>query len=323
MYQASPSFAEPDTVKPEGKAHPLGQIAVIANKASGTNAKDSAAIDRALDVFGRDQATLYYWNPKRSIDAVLDTALAEGATTVVAAGGDGTAMAVAGAALGRDCAFGALPLGTFNYFARGLGLPETPDDAAEALLDAAPHDIRVGTVNGRVFLNNACLGIYPAVLKQRETVYKRWGRHRLMAHWSVIQTFLRFQRPMRLTLYADGQTVERRTPLLFVSRSAFQLERFGLQGGDVISDDGFAVLVGRGETRLDLFRTAFRLITHTAEAGRDYDFLPVRQLDVHTERQIALVAYDGEKARQPAPFRFRMSRATLTVLLPRSDEAAA
>ncbi|MFW2543479.1 diacylglycerol/lipid kinase family protein [Primorskyibacter sp. 2E107] len=314
MYQ-SPSSV-PDAVTEAPAPQGLGQIAVIANTASGTNAMDSAAIDRAIDILGRDQARLYYWSPKDSPETVVRKALLDGAQTIVAAGGDGTAMAIAGAALGQACTFGALPLGTFNYFARGLGLPEEPDAAARAMLDCTPHDIRVGTVNGRVFLNNASLGIYPSVLKRRETVYRRWGRHRIMAHWSVIQTFLRFQRPMRLTLYADGQTIERRTPLLFVSRSAFQLERFGLKGGDVISHDGFAVLIGRGDTRLDLFRTAFRLVSQTAEPGRDYEFLPVRSLDVHTERPRGLIAYDGEKARQVAPFRFRMSTQRLTVLLP-------
>lgn len=295
---------------------PGNRIAVIANRKSGTNARDADAIDRALKVFGGDRARLYRWAPHQDIGELVARARADGAGTVIAAGGDGTATAVAGAALKHGCTFGALPLGTFNYFARGLGLPEDPAEAARALLAARPHAIRVGTVNGRLFLNNASLGIYPTILRQRETIYARYGRYRMMAHWSVARTFLQFQRPMHLTLEAEGRRITRRTPLLFVSRSAYQLDRFGLAGAAAISDDAFAVLIGRGETRADLFRTAARLVTQTAVEGRDYDFLPARELIVRTLRKRTLVAYDGEKTHAPAPFRFRMSEVPLTVLLP-------
>ncbi|MHC9234184.1 diacylglycerol/lipid kinase family protein [Pseudooceanicola sp. 502str34] len=301
-----------------------GPFAVIANAKSGTNARDQQAIDRVMavleDAAGTGEARLYRWSPDQDMGALVDSVIADGARTVIAAGGDGTAMAVAGQMVGREAAFAVLPLGTFNYFTRGLGLPEEPDEAARVLLDARPHAIRVGQVNGRVFLNNASLGIYPAVLKERETVYKRWGRRRIMAHWSVARTFWQFQHPMHLTIEADGETFTRRTPLLFVSRSAYQLERFGLEGDSAISDDKFAVLIGRGESRADLFRIAFRLVTRTAQRGRDYDFLAAGKLLVHTKRDRTLVAFDGEKSRDPSPFDFCMCDAPLTILLPETAE---
>src|SRR5687767_2058092 len=45
------------------------------------------------------------------------------ASTVVAAGGDGTVNAVASALFGTDKRLGILPVGTFNYFAKNLGIP--------------------------------------------------------------------------------------------------------------------------------------------------------------------------------------------------------
>lgn len=304
----------------------LGQIAVIANRKSGTNARDNAAIERALEAFGTERSRRYEWrpgdDPVSSMKALVDEAIRNGATTIVSAGGDGTAMAVAQAVLDTDATFAALPLGTFNYFARGLGLPDDAGEAATALRSAQRHRIRVGTVNGQVFLNNASLGIYPAILKQRETVYKRYGRHRLMAHWSVAKTFLRFQRPMRLTIDADGDVQSRRTPLLFVCRSAFQLERFGLTGAEAISEDRFAVLVGKGDTRLDLFRTALRMVTRTAVEGRDYDFIGARRMTVETKKKRTLMAYDGEKTLAKAPFDFAMSDRMLNILIPETDGGA-
>ncbi|KAA2311530.1 hypothetical protein DL237_05075 [Pseudooceanicola sediminis] len=297
-----------------------GPITIIANRKSGTNARDADAIDRTQAVFGAQSTDLRYWDPEQDLDALVQDAIDDGARLIVAAGGDGTAMAIASAMLGTNCALAVLPLGTFNYFARGLNLPEDPEAAAEAIMNGYTRDISVGMVNDRVFLNNASLGIYPAILKERETVYARWGRRRLMAHWSVVKTFLQFQRPMHLTITADGETCERRTPLLFVARSAFQLERFGLTGGDAIHHDQFALLVGRGTTRSELFTLAWRLITRTMQEGRDYELICARDVTVKTAKRRALVAFDGEKTRDYSPFEFKMSDDTLKIVLP-TDKA--
>ncbi|MBT9384194.1 NAD(+)/NADH kinase [Pseudooceanicola sp. CBS1P-1] len=310
--------ARPDATEASAPSRPpvvLTPVAILANRKSGTNARDAEAIDRAMAVFG-DDARLHHWDTEQDLGALADKAIAGGARTIIAAGGDGTAMAVAQAVLGKDVAFGVLPLGTFNYFARGLGLPEEASEAARALLAGTPHEIRIGTVDGQVFLNNASLGIYPRILKEREDVYARWGRRRLMAHWSVIRTFWRFQRPMRMRLTADGAVQDVRTPLLFVARSAYQLEIFGLEGAEAIHDDAFAVLVGRGETRAELFRLAWRLITRRMQPGRDYDLLAAKHLVVETAKPRMLVAFDGEKRPDRSPFTFHMEDRPLRLLLP-------
>jgi len=292
-----------------------GSICVIANKASGTNARDAEAIDRALEVFG-EAAVLRHWSPQEDLAAIVRRAVDAGASTVVAAGGDGTAMAVAQALLGSPAALAVLPLGTFNYFARGLGLPQDPEEAARAILEGQRHRVQVGMVGNQVFLNNASLGVYPAILKERETVYARWGRRRLIAHWSVFKTFLRFQRPMKMRLTADGEAREVRTPLLFVARSAYQLDLFGLSGKSAIEQDRFAVLIGRATSRGKLFKIAWRLFTRQMQEGRDYDLMSARHLKVETARPRTLVAFDGEKSREKSPFTFSMADAPLTIVLP-------
>ncbi|KEO52736.1 diacylglycerol/lipid kinase family protein [Thioclava pacifica] len=290
-------------------------VALIANPESGGNAKDEASIVRAMEALG-EGATLYRWSPEADIVATVHKALDDGAEMIVAAGGDGTAMAVAGALLGRDVPMAVLPLGTFNFFARGLRLSEDPVEAARAIREGEAHPIRVGRVNGQVFLNNASLGIYPEILEAREDIYARWGRRRIVAHWSVVKTFLRFQRPMRLRLTADGKTSQHRTPLIFVARSAYQLDFFGLDGAKVIGEDAFAVLVAKGRTRSDLFRLAWRLVRRRAREGRDYDLVRAHDLELDTGRTRALLAFDGEKRREASPFHFAMSDAPLWIVKP-------
>ncbi len=95
---------------------------------------------------------------------VVAEAIANGATRIIAGGGDGTINGVANALVGKgktkpEVAMGICPLGTANDFARGCGLPA--DDLAECLRIACerePRAIDVGMLNGRAFVNVASLG---------------------------------------------------------------------------------------------------------------------------------------------------------------------
>lgn len=317
-------MTSPEPVNPPKTALRHHAVAIIANPSSGTNANDEEAISRALDGLG-EGARLYRWSPGADITDTVKQALDDGAELVVAAGGDGTAMAVAGALVGQEVPMAVLPLGTFNFFARGLQLSEDPKQAAIEIREGEAHAIRVGMVNGQVFLNNASLGIYPAILKAREDIYARWGRRRIVAHWSVVRTFFRFQRPMHLRLRTDGLDMARRTPLVFVARSAYQLDTFGLDGTEVISEDGFAVLIAKGESRRDLFRLAWRLVRKQAQRGRDYDLLAAREIEISTAQRRTLLAFDGEKRRLEGPFAFSMTSEPLWIVAPAAagKEAAA
>lgn len=313
---AAEPAARPEPLPDTAATAPPRRVAIIANPKSGRNTRDGAVVEAALAAFGPG-AELRRITAPDDIAATVEAACRDGAEVIVAAGGDGTAVAVADAMLGRPQAMAVLPLGTFNYFARGLGFDEDPVEAARQIAAGEPHAISVGLVNGQVFLNNASLGIYPLVLRAREAVYSRWGRWRLVAHWSVIRTFLRFRKPMKVTLRFNGHAETRRTALVFVARSAYQLDRYGLKGAEAISADHFAVLVARAETRRALWRLAFRLIMGRSEAGRDYEFFSARDLTIDVHRRSApLLAFDGEKRRMTGPFRLTMSEVPLRIILP-------
>ncbi|WP_151717863.1 diacylglycerol/lipid kinase family protein [Gemmobacter serpentinus] len=290
-------------------------ICVVANPGSGRNSRDAEAIKRAMAAFG-PEVTLRRWRKGEDLDAFVQKAVADGFSTIVAAGGDGTVMGVAHALMGTGANLAVLPLGTFNYFARGLGLPQEPEAAAQAILAGHPNTISVGTVNGQVFLNNASIGIYPTILQAREDIYARLGRSRLMAHWSVLRTLVRFQRPRRMEITADGAQLVLKTPLVFVARSAYQLQRFGLEGTQAISDDKFVLFIARGGTRLHLLKLALRLALRRVQVGRDVELLTAHEIDIATAKRRPRVAFDGEKRRMLAPLSFRIAADALSIILP-------
>jgi diacylglycerol kinase family enzyme len=311
------------------------RICVICNEASGRNSREAHAVHAAMRVLG-PRATLRRAKGP-DIDDAARLALRQGFGTVVAAGGDGTIMTVAGvlaeagpgagpgagsgAGSGAGARFGVLPLGTFNYFARGLGIPPEPEAAARVLLAGHTRKASLGEVNGRLFLNNVSVGIYPAILRAREDVYRRWGRRQLAAHWSVAKTFVRFQRPLHLTLTANGRTWRAKTPLLFAARSAFQLGSFSLAGADCVERGAFAVFVAPHSTRAGLFLSALRLARGRMRPGRDFDLTCTEEMLVASRSRHLTVACDGEKFRMRTPLRLTMRHDVLDVLAPPESAA--
>lgn len=289
-------------------------ICVLANPRSGTSLRNPGAVDRAMQVFGA-RAELRPFSGDPADEAAR--AVSEGFRIVVAAGGDGSVAGVAHALAGTQAALAVLPMGTFNYFARGLQMPEDPESAAHAILGGRPHDINVGTLNGRVFLNNVAIGLYPAILEEREATYARFGRYRLLAHLASLRTILRFQTPHRMDIYQDETRHQIRTPMLFVARSAYQLDQFGLKGGEAISDDRFVVFLAHQQTRLGFLRLAWRLIRKRVDHGRDVIVSTPRRLAVAVRgrRQIS-VALDGEKLKMRLPLRIQLNDHVLRVILP-------
>ena len=96
-----------------------------------------------------------------------------GAAEVVVAGGDGTVGLVLRALAGTSCRVGLLPLGTYNNFARSLGIPEELDDAIEVVRTGRPRPVTLGRVAGRPFLEAAAVGMFGELIVLGEAAKDR------------------------------------------------------------------------------------------------------------------------------------------------------
>ncbi len=246
-------------------------------------------------------------------------AVADGFPIVVAAGGDGTIRAVAAAVAGSSAHLGVLPLGTFNYFARSIGLPDDLGAAVRVLIDGAPTPWDIGYVNGHAFLNNASLGLYPTILQNRENIYNRWGRSRIAAHGSVLLTLAGFRAPLALKVTVDGAVRRVRTPLVFIAKNPAQLEEIGVDGAEGIREGRFALFIAPDCSRWQLLRYAIRLALRTMAPGRDFELVHGRDILVETARSRMTVACDGEREKMASPFRFELRRDALNVILPAAN----
>ena len=118
-------------------------------------------------------ARVSYAEMGANVQTLARSAIAEGATVVVAGGGDGTVNAIASVVVGTDVVLGVLPLGTRNHFAKNLGLPVEIDGALRSLAAGKTTSVDVGAVNDRIFVNNSGLGLYPDVVHSRERRHKQ------------------------------------------------------------------------------------------------------------------------------------------------------
>lgn len=113
-----------------------------------------------------------------------------GCQMVVAAGGDGTVNEVLNGLVGTKAVLGVLPLGTTNVWAREVGIPLNPSQAAALLLDGEPHPIDVGVAGERHFLLMAGVGFDGEVMRTVEPEAKR--RMGILAYlvvgaWAVLR----------------------------------------------------------------------------------------------------------------------------------------
>jgi len=154
----------------------MPSLPVLINPRSGGGFGDQDA--KRLDELFRSAGAEPSIRLARSHEELVDAAkqlVGERAPLLVAGGGDGTMNAVASVLAGSDTALGVLPLGTLNHFARDLRLPLALDAAVETVVQGRRKSIDVGEVNHRVFVNNSSLGLYPAMVHQREKLRRRLG----------------------------------------------------------------------------------------------------------------------------------------------------
>jgi YegS/Rv2252/BmrU family lipid kinase len=243
----------------------------------------------------------------------------QGYSTIVAAGGDGTICAVASALRNTDCTMGIIPLGTFNYFARSLEIPADIEVAIDIITDGATRSERVATINDAVFLNNASLGAYPAILRNREDIYRRWGRSRAAAYWSVLVTLVTLRRPLRLKITIGDKNHTVRTPLAFVVNNAFQLEEIGLTGTDHIENGDLALYLAPDDGRWGMLRHAIALALGRAEQHENFEVLAGSDIQIEMGKSSRHVARDGERERMTGPLKIKVLQDALTLLVPSSQ----
>ena len=291
-------------------------IPLVLNSRSGGAGDD--LLERLAGLYRAAGAELIPHLPKSGgeIARLAKEAARERPPLVVAAGGDGTVNAVASALVGSGIALGVVPTGTLNHFARDLAIPLDAPAAVLATLEGEPREIDVGEVNGRIFLNNSSIGLYPAMVHERTKQQRRLGRSKWHAMLWAAHTVLRSHPFMQLTLALDGKTYRRRTPFVFIGNNVYEMQGFDIGRRQRLDAGVLSVYVTHRGGRFGLLALAGRALLGRLEQSRDFEAGTAAELRIESRHTRLLVATDGEVAAMDLPLTYRVRPRALRVIAP-------
>jgi diacylglycerol kinase family enzyme len=297
---------------------------VIFNPNAGTALASGVTTDQLRDLFAQAGLSVDVDDDETSpIPDRTARALVGPADVVVAAGGDGTVLAVAEGLMGSDKTLALLPLGTLNGLVRDLQLPLDLKGAIEALSGLEPCAIDVAEVNGRPFLHNVIIGLVPSIAVGREFVRGKGWTDKLKFMGFMIRRFARARR-MALVLQADDTPARiERVQTLVVANNSYE-QRFGKIMSRRRLDRGSLTAYLIRSFRLgDAIRLAVEMFWGAWRDDEVIEFEKVQRLIVHSKRRTVLATMDGEVLTMDLPLEFRVRPKSLQVLAPAAPGQAA
>jgi diacylglycerol kinase family enzyme len=150
----------------EAQAAPPVHPVVIINPRSGGGKAERFELVREAHARGIEPVL---FEPGDDLRKIATDAVAAGADAIGVAGGDGSQAIVAAIAAAKDIPYVCVPAGTRNHFANDLGVDRgAVAGALDAFANGTERRIDLARVNGRVFVNNASLGVYAHAVQSED-----------------------------------------------------------------------------------------------------------------------------------------------------------
>ena len=295
----------------------LGNITCILNGASVHAEAARALIARISSELGT-QPRVIVTRSGDELVSLAKSAVSEKNARVAAGGGDGTVNAVAGVVAGTDTALGVLPMGTLNHFAKDAGIPLDLEESVRNFFTGQIARVDVGEVNGRVFVNNSGIGVYPHLVREREA-QQRHGHPKPVAFVIAVGAVLRRYSRLRVKLHmSEADALARLTPFLFVGNNKYEVA--GLEVGRRMSltSGRLWVCTAPRAGRRNLIGMAWRTLTGRV-SDHELNAIEVEEIWVEAATPRINVSTDGEVSLMATPLHYRIRPGALRVVLPASD----
>jgi diacylglycerol kinase family enzyme len=295
-------------------------IVVLNRKAGGETANGFETELRQLFRANGVDPVILHAGEGVDLDGLLAENHAARIATVVAAGGDGTVNAVAAALVGTEKTLGVLPLGTLNHFAKDLGIPLELEGAVHAVVHGRVSEVDIGQVNGRVFVNNSGLGIFPQVVAEREAEQERHGTGKWPAFARAALGAFRRYPFLKLRVHVEGEERLLKTAFVFVGNNEYEVTGLNIGGRACLNSGKLGFYVANRTSRFGLLRLAFRAMVGRLDQARDFEAFCIDEARIESGKRTLLVTTDGEVTRMEPPLHYRIRPAALRVLVPTENE---
>ena len=241
-----------------------------------------------------------------------------GIKTLCAAGGDGTQNAVAGMIRGTSIRLGVIPVGTLNHFAKDIGIPIDIAESVKTIVLGRVQSFDVAEVNGKVFLNNSSIGLYPNIVTFREkhegSIGKWpaavWASLRGLAHWPTY----------RIRIEIDGQIQHQRTPMVIVGNNSYGVDQPGLTNRTGLTDGRLSVYLFKTTSRAKVVQIVLKTLVGKGDEECDFGEHLACEVIISSRHRRLKVSRDGEVDRLSSPLKYIIRPRHLMVIVP-SDKA--
>ena len=252
---------------------------------------------------------------------VARRAVDSGAELLIAFGGDGLVNEVVNGMAGSDATLAIIPGGTMNVFARNLGIPTNPTEAADHILriagDADPRRMSLGLANDRYFTFACGCGFdaeAAARVEDHRSAKRRYGEPYFYA--AALATFAASYALKKPFLTCDGEFGTEEVVLavgLVGNAYAYLAGRPLRLAPNGPPDGGLGLFMVRRLSFVHLPRYAFGALTGRFGPGA----VSLADLDEFTVSGDEPVAYhvDGETLEPASKVHVRPAPHTLSVLV--------
>jgi diacylglycerol kinase family enzyme len=289
-------------------AHPV----LIINPRSGGGKADRFRLADECSARGIEPVLL---RPGDDLLQLAKDAIARGADVIGMAGGDGSQALVASVAAAHQIPHVVVPSGTRNHFALDLGLDRNDVvGALDAFGEAIERRIDLAEVNGRVFVNNASLGLYAKIVQVPE-----YRAAKLKTAADVLPDLLGPDaKPFDLRFTGPDGTRYDTAHMILVSNNQYQLDHLGGRGTRESLDDG---ILGVVAARIGGPTEARRFVTLEA-VGQVRKFpgwleWETPRFEVSSDSPVE-IGIDGETMVMTPPLVFSVRPGALRVRIPRT-----
>jgi diacylglycerol kinase family enzyme len=286
-----------------------GRIPAFINPAAG-------GVDAARAAFSGGHAFDVREIPPQELAGAIRHAVAEGATRIVIAGGDGTVATAASALLHTGSELAILPAGTLNHFATDLGIPKEAEKALVLATNGSAHPTDAALVNQRLFLNTSSVGAYVHFVKVREYLEPRFG-YRIASAIAALRALIQI-RQFTVELEVDGKRRFYRTPIVFIGVGERELKLPMLGRRIPHGKRGLHVMVVRGRSAARVLAIALNAAARgvtTMSRTLELDTFLVDRCTI-TIRRRSSIAVDGELLSLGAPLEYHLERDAINVVSP-------
>jgi YegS/Rv2252/BmrU family lipid kinase len=242
--------------------------------------------------------------------------IAHGRGLFVAAGGDGTINSVIQALVNTDAVLGVIPVGTFNHFARDLGMPLDWRNALDVAISGTTRQVDAARVNERFFVNNVSMGLYPELVARREEKGRDYSRWKARAY-AVIATLQKYPH-VSVTVETEHHSEVIRTHVLMVSNNSYDLSRIGIQAPRSTLEEGRLTIYWLPHLRrLELMRFVAHFLAGRVRETPGFRSFRTMRAKMQSPRPRLQLGIDGEVFTMDTPLNITIVPKSLLVRVPR------